>query len=256
MSTSTRAGQVGSLPLTGERTVPGIAEENYWFRRHEVVYAALRDALRRTPWCWRPAAARATAPTCSPASPRPSSRWTTTRSPLRTSPAATRRVGVARANLVALPVRDGSCDAVVSLQVIEHLWEQERFLRECRRVLRPGGTLLRLDAEPAHVLPRPGHAAQPVPHPRAGPRRAGRAGPRRRVRRRRGAAGCTTGRGCASWTPCTAGRSSTRRSRWPRGRAVARGAPARCDVGDHRRLRAARRGPRHEPRPGGRRRSM
>ena len=30
-----------SLPLTGERTVPGIAEENYWFRRHEVVYRAL-----------------------------------------------------------------------------------------------------------------------------------------------------------------------------------------------------------------------
>jgi SAM-dependent methyltransferase len=30
----------------------------------------------------------------------------------------------------------------VSLQVIEHLWEQERFLRECHRVLRPGGALL------------------------------------------------------------------------------------------------------------------
>ena len=26
------------LPLTGERTVPGIAEENYWFRRHEAAY--------------------------------------------------------------------------------------------------------------------------------------------------------------------------------------------------------------------------
>jgi SAM-dependent methyltransferase len=52
------------------------------------------------------------------------------------------RVDVARANLVALPVRSGSCDAVVSLQVVEHLWEQERFLRECRRVLRPGGELL------------------------------------------------------------------------------------------------------------------
>ena len=29
------------LPLTGERTVPGLAEENYWFRRHEVVYERL-----------------------------------------------------------------------------------------------------------------------------------------------------------------------------------------------------------------------
>src|SRR2546430_1189918 len=29
------------LPLTGERTVPGIPEENYWFRRHEAAYQAL-----------------------------------------------------------------------------------------------------------------------------------------------------------------------------------------------------------------------
>ena len=31
------------LPLTGERTVPGLDEENYWFRRHEVVYERLLD---------------------------------------------------------------------------------------------------------------------------------------------------------------------------------------------------------------------
>lgn len=31
----------GGLPLTGERTIPGLAEENYWFRRHEVVYRRL-----------------------------------------------------------------------------------------------------------------------------------------------------------------------------------------------------------------------
>ena len=24
-----------ALELTGERTIPGIPEENYWFRRHE-----------------------------------------------------------------------------------------------------------------------------------------------------------------------------------------------------------------------------
>ena len=29
---------VSDLPLTGERTIPGLARENYWFRRHEVAY--------------------------------------------------------------------------------------------------------------------------------------------------------------------------------------------------------------------------
>ena len=29
------------LALTGERTIPGIPEENYWYRRHEVVYRRL-----------------------------------------------------------------------------------------------------------------------------------------------------------------------------------------------------------------------
>src|SRR4051812_178134 len=29
---------VPELPLTGERTVPGIPAENYWFRRHEAAY--------------------------------------------------------------------------------------------------------------------------------------------------------------------------------------------------------------------------
>jgi SAM-dependent methyltransferase len=43
---------------------------------------------------------------------------------------------------VALPVAGGSMAAVVSMQVIEHLWDQPRHLAECRRVLRPGGTLV------------------------------------------------------------------------------------------------------------------
>src|ERR1700712_532412 len=37
--------EVPGLPLTGERTVPGIAEENSWFRRHEVAY------LHLLPYC-------------------------------------------------------------------------------------------------------------------------------------------------------------------------------------------------------------
>jgi SAM-dependent methyltransferase len=51
-------------------------------------------------------------------------------------------VAAVRANVATLPVRDGSVDVVASLQVIEHLWDQPAFLAECRRVLRPAGTLL------------------------------------------------------------------------------------------------------------------
>ncbi len=51
-------------------------------------------------------------------------------------------VGVVRGNLAFLPVRTGSIDVVATLQVIEHLWDQEGFLAECHRVLRPGGRLL------------------------------------------------------------------------------------------------------------------
>ena len=35
-----------ALALTGERTLPGIPEENYWFRRHEVAYLAAVDLVR------------------------------------------------------------------------------------------------------------------------------------------------------------------------------------------------------------------
>jgi SAM-dependent methyltransferase len=41
-----------------------------------------------------------------------------------------------------VPVADGSVDAVVSTQVLEHVADPVLYLRECRRVLRPGGRLL------------------------------------------------------------------------------------------------------------------
>src|SRR5690242_21232617 len=37
------ASSAAPMALTGERTVPDVAEENYWFRRHEVVYRRLLD---------------------------------------------------------------------------------------------------------------------------------------------------------------------------------------------------------------------
>ena len=139
--TDITAGQGHALPLTGERTVPGIAEENYWFRRHEAAYLALlphcRDAVVLEAGCGegygadllaRDAAAVVgldyDAPTAAHVA--------------RAYPA----VRVLRGNLAALPLRSSTVDVVANLQVIEHLWDQEGFLAECARVLRPGGRLL------------------------------------------------------------------------------------------------------------------
>ena len=199
------------LALTGERTVPGIARENYWFRRHLVVYEALAPRCRGVvleAGCGEgygadllaDGAARVLALDYDAQAIGHVGR----RYP---------RVAAARANLVALPVRDGVVDTVVSLQVVEHLWDQERFLRECRRVLAPGGALLLSTPNRHHVLPRPRHAAQPVPHAGAVGRRAGRAAGRRRGSSTSRCSAFTTGRGCARSTPPTAARWSPPRPR-------------------------------------------
>jgi SAM-dependent methyltransferase len=44
------------------------------------------------------------------------------------------------AGRVDLP--DESADVVVSFQVLEHVWDIDAYLAECRRLLRPGGRLL------------------------------------------------------------------------------------------------------------------
>nr|CTQ92323.1 Methyltransferase (EC 2.1.1.-) [Kibdelosporangium sp. MJ126-NF4] len=130
-----------SLPLTGERTVPGIAEENYWFRRHEAAYLALasycEDAVVLEAGSGEGYGADLLA------------RDAKTVIGLDYDELASRhvarkypRVRMLRGNLVMLPFADSSIDVVANLQVIEHLWEQERFLSECLRVLRPGGRLL------------------------------------------------------------------------------------------------------------------
>ena len=40
-----------------------------------------------------------------------------------------------------LPFEDGFADTVVSFQVMEHLPKPMKFLEECARILRPGGSL-------------------------------------------------------------------------------------------------------------------
>jgi SAM-dependent methyltransferase len=132
---------VEQLPLTGERTVPGIAEENYWFRRHEAAYLALRrhcvDAVVLEAGCGEGYGAGLLA--------RDARLVVGLDYDVLTAAHVARAypdVRAVRGNLAALPLRDSTVDVVANLQVIEHLWDQEGFLRECRRVTRAGGRLL------------------------------------------------------------------------------------------------------------------
>jgi SAM-dependent methyltransferase len=130
-----------ALHLTGERTVPGIAEENYWFRRHEAAYVELLrycdGATVLEAGCGEGYGAGLIA-----------SRAARVLAVDYDEPAtahARRRypeVTLARANLAFLPVQSSTVDIVVNSQVIEHLSDQAGFLAECHRVLRPGGRLL------------------------------------------------------------------------------------------------------------------
>jgi SAM-dependent methyltransferase len=130
-----------SLALTGERTVPGVTEENYWFRRHEVVYRRLADACAGCDvleaGCGEGYGADLIAGVA---------RRVIGLDYDETTVAHVRacypRVDVRRGNLASLPLGDGSIDVVVNFQVIEHLWDQPQFVAECARVLRPGGLLL------------------------------------------------------------------------------------------------------------------
>ena len=136
----TEAGDSG-LPLTGERTVPGLAEENYWFRRHEVAYrhcagiCAGQDVLEAG--CGEGYGADLLATVAR--------RVIAVDYDAETVAHVRRRypaVEVTEGNLAALPLPDASVDVVVNFQVIEHLWDQPQFITECLRVLRPGGELL------------------------------------------------------------------------------------------------------------------
>jgi len=131
---------VEALPLTGERTVPDVTHENYWFRRHETVYRALADDCRDAAVLDAGVGEGYGADALADIARRivaveleaPVAAHVAARYP---------RVGVVRADLQALPLPDAAVDVVVTLQVVEHLWDQPGFLAECARVLRPGGRL-------------------------------------------------------------------------------------------------------------------
>lgn len=135
-----------SLPLTGERTVPGIPHENYWFQRHVVAYRfaqartaglAVMDAGCGEGYGAAMLAERARGVTGVELVPdvvaHAQAAYPDARHP---------NLDFVEADLCRLPLPDASFDAVVSFQVIEHLPDIGGYLDEVHRVLRPGGEFL------------------------------------------------------------------------------------------------------------------
>jgi SAM-dependent methyltransferase len=129
------------LTLTGERTIPGLDVENYWFRRHEVVYQRLASRCADLDVLEAGCGEGYGADLISRVARRVIALDydETTVAHVR---AHYPRVEVMHGNLAELPLADASVDVVVNFQVIEHLWDQTQFVRECARVLRPSGLLM------------------------------------------------------------------------------------------------------------------
>lgn len=129
------------LPLTGERTVPGIDHENYWFRRHEVAYLAaaayVAGANLLEAGCGEGYGAEILRVSGATVTCLDYDEMTTHHVSQRYP-----HLRAVRGDLQRLPFADGGFTAVVNLQVVEHLHDQPGFIRECARTLAPGGLLV------------------------------------------------------------------------------------------------------------------
>lgn len=128
------------LALTGERTLPGVREENYWFQRHLVAYRFLLPyATRRRVLdlgCGEGYGTNLLASVAVEAvgvDLAPEAIYHARRTYRRPNLRFLYR------DIYDLGLEDASFDLVCSLQVVEHLQYPNRFMEEARRVLRPGG---------------------------------------------------------------------------------------------------------------------
>lgn len=136
-----------TLPLTGERTAPGIWHENYWFARHEAAYRWITANWLPS----LPTTGRILDAGCGEGYGAELLRRAGANSvfgldyegtTLRHVAKAYPQIKLLQGNLVQQGLAADTFDLVVSLQTIEHLWDQPAFVAECARVVRPAGTVV------------------------------------------------------------------------------------------------------------------
>lgn len=162
------------LPLTGERTVPDIDHENYWFARHVAAYEFVAQRCRGLrvldAGCGEGYGTSLLSGQAACVVGVDLVPEVVVHARARYRDAVTSdRVRFLRADLGDLPLEDASVDAVASLQVIEHLPDIRRYLGEIARVLTPGGRFFcatpnRLTFTPDSVTPvNPFHVREFAP---------------------------------------------------------------------------------------------
>ncbi|UQX89919.1 methyltransferase domain-containing protein [Jatrophihabitans telluris] len=157
------------LALTGERTVPEVPAENYWFRRHEAAYRYVRAEVTG-PVVLEVGAGEGYGAAQLSRSGQQTVALDYDRAAIGHLHRRYPQLLAVQGNLAALPVRTASTDTLVCLQVIEHVWDHPQFVSECARVLRPGGSLIlstpnRLTFSPDRARPRnPFHTHEFVAH--------------------------------------------------------------------------------------------
>jgi len=128
------------LILTGERTLPGISRENYWYVRHVVAYERVLDACRGKrvidigcgegygPSILGQVAEKVLGVDIAPEVVEHARRVYGSQS-----------VAFEVMDVNSLDVPDGSFDVAVSFQVVEHLVDESRYFSEIARALAGGG---------------------------------------------------------------------------------------------------------------------
>lgn len=134
------------LALTGERTLPGLAEENYWFQRHVVAYelAAARAAGRRVldAGCGEGYGLAMLAERGASSVVGADLDDAVIRHIVATYARQDPRIEAVACELMSLPYDDETFDLVVSFQVIEHVHDVPGYLASLYRVCERGGETL------------------------------------------------------------------------------------------------------------------
>jgi len=132
-----------ALVLTGERTLPGIPDETYWFERHVVAYrlaqAAAVGRVVLDAGCGEGYGLRMLADGGADRVIGVDLEADVVAHAQATYAASDTRIEVHAAELMSLPLADDEVDLTVSFQVIEHLHDIPGYLQSLKRVTRPGG---------------------------------------------------------------------------------------------------------------------